>query len=222
MTKIQLPGSWADISLGQYLRYITVLLPVRPVLPEACTQVEWQATVFPWLVRVVANFAGIDETTLLTMKMPGNAAARLEKAYAHLRDLLAWPEEAQFPPAPRIEHEGQVYVLPPPLMQGATVAEWVESAELLRTSEDAGIEHAAKLLCILLKKPGEAFSEALFSRERQWLTMGMDKVWRVWFFFARQTEIFGHALRYCLTEPAKASKLQQVLNALTSSATISL
>lgn len=204
---IALPKSWADVTLGQYIDFVTNIAPAAPELPDGCPEHEWQAAWLPWLVRAVACFTGASAEQLLSGRIGANAARKIEQCWLYIRKVITFPTADQFPDtASDVVLAGERYKMPPMLMQGSTVGEWVESSQLLKEADGAPVKALPRLLCILLRKRGEAFTDAVFARERLWEQLPMSEAWRVWFFFAKQTEIYAIVFKYFL--PALPEQVQ--------------
>lgn len=95
-----------------------------------------------------------------------------------------------------IEHVGENWYLPEKHMKNSTFIEFVESAQyekhFRKAANGGNAWHAMpKILCILLRKKGEAFTMDVYQRERLFLKMTMDKVFNVAFFLTRLNETFG-------------------------------
>lgn len=205
--EISIPNNWRHVTLGTFLDFLTKIEPNKPAKLAAIhnaanetdrekavndvSSVEYHAEILPYFVRVIAHFSGHKAGEL--MGMPKELA---EKTYHALLNFLKVPKDAPY--TKTIEYDGETWHLPAEHLMGATVGEWVEANQAIQLADKEPLLSIPKLLCILLRKKGEAFSDDLFERENFWRGLTMDKVWQVWFFFiVLQTKLELSSL-YCL------------------------
>jgi predicted NAD-dependent protein-ADP-ribosyltransferase YbiA (DUF1768 family) len=90
-----------------------------------------------------------------------------------------------------IEVNGEAWYLPERYMSNSTVIEFAESAQFqanLSKVEGGEWKALAKMMCVLVRKKDEQYSDKLLSREGIFLKWSLYDCWRVGFFLLKRLE----------------------------------
>jgi hypothetical protein len=159
----------------------------------AITDLVTAKAVHPYYARVVSFFAdGLTEAEILGKDgTDGMNVQSLTALYLHTMKVLNELPDVEYSNV--IEVDKELWYLPERYMEGATVIEFAESAQFQSNAKDlAGGDWAAmaKIMCVLVRKKDEKYSQSLMKREQMFLKWNMFDVWRVAFFLSKRSEIY--------------------------------
>lgn len=146
--------------------------------------------IFPYYARVVSYFSGLQESVILGKDgTQGMRVDHLTGLYNHLINIFNNLPEVPFDPV--IEVNDELWYLPDQFMTGSTVIEFAEAAQFqanLSKVENGEWKALAKMMCVLVKKKDEQYSDKLLKREEFFLSWNLFDCWRVAFFFLKRAE----------------------------------
>lgn len=179
----------------------------RQVLPELISALEdahtkqmqavdamgnvWYAKeMIPYMARVVSHFTGIHYDTIMKGGGHGMAVKTIEYLYGKIVKSCQPPTEYTYQRT--YIFEGETYELPERHMTNATVIEFAEAAQFQANVEK--VQHG-NLIClvdviaVLLRKPGEAYSDEVYERNRaNFQRLPLSTAMDIAFFLMRQSQ----------------------------------
>jgi hypothetical protein len=222
--KFNYPYTLEDITLQQYIDFITLVEPTKPkvlkdidLANEKINQANDKADtkeldkaqkelddlikkslddlviskyVHPYYARVVSFFSNLDEAYILGKgDSEGMNVSNLTYLYLHVINLLNDLPEVEYTPV--IEVNDELWYLPTQYMKDSTVIEFAESSQfqhLMKNVEAGEWKAMVKIMCVLVRKKDEKYTESLLKRESQFLQWNLLNVWKVAFFLLRHSE----------------------------------
>lgn len=160
---------------------------------QACTDVVMYRKVYPYFARVVAHFAnGITEEEIIGGKKQGDGMniGNLEYLYTSVVKMLNNYEEPEYTNV--IMVDGELWYLPMRYMEKSTLIEYAEASQFeanLKDVEEGNWKALAKIMCVLVRKEGEQYSDKLLKREEMFLNWTLDNCLKVAFFLLKRNEI---------------------------------
>ena len=148
--------------------------------------------IFPYYARVVSFFSGLSVPLIL-----GQVADTLGMRVDHLTGLYVHTTKI-FNQLPEVEYSnvlevnGEVWYLPERFMSDSTVIEFAEAAQFqanLSKVENGEWKALAKMMCVLVRKKDEQYSDKLLKREELFLSWNLLDCWKVAFFLLRRIEV---------------------------------
>jgi hypothetical protein len=159
---------------------------------ETINDIVQYQQIFPYYARVVSFFSGLSVPLIL-----GQVADTLGMRVDHLTGLYIHTTKI-FNQLPEVEYtnvlevNGEVWYLPERFMSDSTVIEFAEAAQFqanLSKVENGEWKALAKMMCVLVRKKDEQYSDKLLKREELFLSWNLLDCWRVAFFLLRRTEV---------------------------------
>lgn len=159
---------------------------------QACTDVVMYRKVYPYFARVVAHFAdGITEAQITgTNGSDGMNVGQLEYLYSTIIRILNNYEEPEYTNV--IMVDGELWYLPMRYMEKSTLIEYAEASQFeanLKDLDKGNWGALAKIMCVLVRKEGEKYSDKLLRREEQFLNWNLENCLKVAFFLLKRSEI---------------------------------
>jgi hypothetical protein len=149
--------------------------------------------VYPYYARVVAFFSdGLTEAKILGGKKQGDGMnlGNLQHLYNTIVTLLSDPEEPEYSPVIMVDNE--LWYLPMRFMEKAKLIEYAEASQFEENVEKLNQNQwsaIAKIMCVLVRKEGEQYSDKLLAREQMFLSWNLEDCFRVSFFLLKRSEI---------------------------------
>jgi hypothetical protein len=147
--------------------------------------------IYPYFARVVAHFAeGITEAEIIGQKGPGMNVGQLEYLYNTIVSILNNYEEPEYSNVMLVD--GELWYLPTRYMEKSTLIEFAEASQFeanLKDLEKGNWGALAKIMCVLVRKEGEPYSDKLLRREEQFLGWNLKNCLQVAFFLLKRNEI---------------------------------
>lgn len=217
------PSELADISLRQYVDFMTFVEPTMPdefrrvevasteknsaeteqekekawqefdEAVKACDDIVMYRKIYPYFARVVAHFAkGITEQQILGGKGHGDGmnVGQLEYLYSTIIRIMNHYEEPEYSNV--ILVDGELWYLPERYMEKSTLIEYAEASQFeanLKDLDKGNWGALAKIMCVLVRKEGEQYSDKLLRREEQFLNWNLQNCLQVAFFLLKRSEI---------------------------------
>jgi hypothetical protein len=158
---------------------------------DSIDEVVQYQQLFPYYARVVSYFSGLSVPFILGQDGgKGMRVDNLNWLYNHTVELFNKVPELEYEQI--IEVDGEKLYLPEKFMTDSTVIEFAESAQFqsnLSKVENGQWKAIAKIMCVLLRKKGEQYSDKLLKREEIFLSWNLLNCWKVAFFLRKQIEI---------------------------------
>jgi len=159
---------------------------------EACNDIVMYRKVYPYFARVVAHFAeGITEAQILgTNGSEGMNIGQLEYLYYSIIRILNNYEEPEYTNVLMVD--GELWYLPMRYMEKSTLIEYAEASQFeanLKDLDNGNWQALAKIMCVLVRKEGERYSDKLLRREEQFLNWNLENCLKVAFFLLKRSEI---------------------------------
>ena len=148
--------------------------------------------IYPYFARVVAFFAnGITEEQIIGGKKHGDGmnVGQLEHLYQMVVTILNCPEEPEYTNV--ILVDGEIWHLPQRYMEKSKLIEYAEASQFeanLKDAENGNWKALPKIMCVLVRKEGEVYSEKLMKREEFFLDWTLENCLKVAFFLQKQSE----------------------------------
>ena len=216
------PSELADITLKQYIDFMTFVEPTMPAefkrieeastaknsaeteqekdkawkefdeAVNACDDVVMYRKVYPYFARVVAHFAvGISEEIILGGGKHGDGmnVGQLEYLYSTIIRIMNNYEEPEYTNV--ILVDGELWYLPMRYMEKSTLIEYAEASQFeanLKDLDKGNFGALAKIMCVLVRKEGEMYSDKLLKREEQFLNWNLENCLKVAFFLLKRSE----------------------------------
>jgi hypothetical protein len=149
--------------------------------------------VYPFYARVVSYFAdGLTEGQILGGKKQGDGMnlGNLIYLYQSIVGILNNYEEAEYSPA-IVDKDGEMWYLPQRYMEKAKLIEYAEASQFednLQKLSQGNWMALPKIMCILLRREGEQYSDKLLKREEMFLNWDLQKCLQVAFFLLKRSE----------------------------------
>lgn len=148
--------------------------------------------IYPYFARVIAHFAnGITESEIIGGKKHGDGmnVGQLEHLYQMIVNMLNSPEEPEYTNVIMVDNE--IWYLPQRYMQKSKLIEYAEASQFeanLKELEHGNWKALPKVMCVLVRKENEVYSEKLLKREEMFLDWTLENCLKVAFFLQRQSE----------------------------------
>lgn len=217
------PSELADITLKQYIDFMTFVDPTMPAefrrieeasiarnsaeteqekdkaliefdeAVHACDDVVMYRKVYPYFARVVTHFAvGITEGQILGGGNNGEGmnVGQLEYLYSTIIRILNNYQEPEYTNV--ILVDGELWYLPMKYMEKSTLIEFAEASQFeanLKDLDKGNWGALAKIMCVLVRKEGEMYSDKLLKREEMFLSWNLENCIKVAFFLLKRSEI---------------------------------
>ena len=217
------PSELADITLRQYIDFMTFVEPTMPdefrrveqastaknsaetdkekekawqefdEAVKACDDIVMYRKIYPYFARVVAHFAvGITEQQILGGKGHGDGmnVGQLEYLYSTIIRIMNQYEEPEYSNVMLVD--GELWYLPERYMEKSTLIEYAEASQFeanLKDLDKGNWGALAKIMCVLVRKEGEQYSDKLLKREEQFLNWNLQNCLQVAFFLLKRSEI---------------------------------
>ena len=165
--------------------------------------------IFPYYARVISFFSGLSVPLILGQVADtlGMRVDHLTWLYVHTTKIFNQLPEVEYSNV--LEVNGEVWYLPERFMSDSTVIEFAEAAQFqanLSKVENGEWKALAKMMCVLVRKKDEQYSDKLLKREELFLSWNLLDCWRVAFFLLRRIE----TLRLSLLTYTNAQTLMQL------------
>jgi hypothetical protein len=216
------PNTLADVTLAQYIDFMTFVEPTKPAeliaievasqakseaeteqekakawtefeeAVQACDDVVMYRKVYPYFARVVAHFADdITEAEIVGGKKQGDGmnVGNLEYLYSSIVKMLNSYEEPEYTNVIMVGDE--LWYLPMRYMEKSTLIEYAESSQFeanLKDVQDGNFKALAKIMCVLVRKEAEQYSDKLLKREEMFLSWTLENCLKVAFFLLKRNE----------------------------------
>jgi len=150
--------------------------------------------IYPFYARVVAHFSdGLTEEVILGGKKQGDGMnlGNLTYLYHKIVKMLNNPDEPDYSPA-IIDNEGEIWYLPQRFMEKAKLIEFAEASQFEENLQSLAAGNwlaLPKIMCVLVRKEGEIYSDRLLKREEMFLGWSLRNCLQVAFFLLRRSEI---------------------------------
>lgn len=150
--------------------------------------------IYPFYARVVAHFAdGLSESVILGGKKYGDGMnlGHLTYLYQSVVKMLNYPPEPEYNRA-IIDNDGEIWYLPERYMEKSKLIEFAEASQFEENMQDLASGNwlaLPKIMCVLVRKEGELYSDKLLKREEIFLGWSLDKCLSVGFFLLKRSEI---------------------------------
>ena len=160
---------------------------------HACDDVVMYRKVYPYFARVVAHFAvGISEEVILGGGKHGEGmnVGQLEYLYSTIIRIMNNYEEPEYTNVILVDDE--LWYLPMRYMEKSTLIEYAEASQFeanLKDLDKGNFGALAKIMCVLVRKEGEMYSDKLLKREEMFLNWNLENCLKVAFFLLRRSEI---------------------------------
>ena len=147
--------------------------------------------IFPYYARVISFFSGLSVPFILGQD--GGAGMRLDHIqwlYGQTINIFNQLPDVEYSNV--LEVNGEVWYLPERFMSDSTVIEFAESAQFqanLSKVENGEWKALAKMMCVLVRKKDEQYSDKLLKREELFLSWNLLDCWKVAFFLLRRIEV---------------------------------
>jgi hypothetical protein len=213
------PSSLADITLKEYIDYLSFVDNTKPKelkdledasiqyqrsldekdkatydsLVSSLTDVIMYRKIYPFYARVVAHFAkGITEQEILGGKKHGDGMnlGNLQHLYNLIVQILIDPEEPEYTPILHVDNE--LWYLPQRFMEKSKLIEYAEASQFeanLQDLENGNLLALPKIMCVLVRKEGEMYSDKLLKREEMFNNWSLENCFKVGFFLLKRSEI---------------------------------
>ena len=159
---------------------------------QACDDIVMYRKVYPYFARVVAHFAkGITEAEIVGGKKQGDGMniGNLEYLYTSIVKMLNSYDEPEYTNV--ILVDGDLWYLPMQYMEKSTLIEYAEASQFeanLKSVENGNYKALAKIMCVLVRKEGEMYSDKLMKREEMFLSWTLENCLKVAFFLLKRNE----------------------------------
>ena len=160
---------------------------------DALTDIVMYKKVYPYYARVVAYFAsGITEQQIIGGKKHGDGMnlGHLTMLYSNLIAMLNNPEEPEY--SPIIQVAGELWYLPRRYMEKSKLIEYAEASQFednLQKVTNGHWKALPKIMCVLVRKENELYSDKLMSREAMFLSWSLADCLKVAFFLLKRSEL---------------------------------
>jgi hypothetical protein len=171
--------------------------------------------VYPYYARVVSFFAdGLTEQQILGGKKHGDGMnlGHLQFLYSRVLEILNNVTEPEYSNVIMVDDE--LWYLPMRYMEKSTLIEYAEASQFeanMKDLENGNWLALPKIMCVLVRKENEVYSDALMKREEMFLNWSLENCLRVSFFLLKRSEISILSLQ-AYTAAQALTKLKQGLN----------
>lgn len=198
----QYPQGWQDVTLSRWLESVDKLEKPevlkqlhaitdpdkrRAFVAENITEDVYRMVIVPYFLEFFKFWSNVPDDVGKEINVD-ELSAYYQQIETNLNRSLKNCELYE----PQIEFKGQVWHLPSQHLQGATVNEFIEASQaehIAKQVQGNQLKALPKLLAIFLKKTkGAAYNPKQLEREKYFLEMPMDKVFKVSFFLSRLNE----------------------------------
>jgi hypothetical protein len=195
--EFNIPDTWQDITLNQFINFLSKVEPSKPEIYKklqevkddkqrqeiaaSITDIVYDADILPYFARVISALSNIPYSLLLDCKKDD-----IEAVYRVLQNLMS---NTPYKYQKSVVIEGETYEINERYMRDGTLGDYAEAAQTLRfieQTEGRQLLALPQLLCILLRKKGEAYTDALLSRKAMFGRLDMEQVWNVFFFIQKR------------------------------------
>lgn len=235
------PSALEDISLRHYIDFLTFVETTKPdelirieqaasakheakdkekadkefnEAIEACNDIVMYRKIYPYFARVVAHFAeGITEAEIIGQKGPGMNVGQLEYLYNTIVSILNNYEEPEYSNVMLVDND--LWYLPTRYMEKSTLIEFAEASQFeanLKDLEKGNWGALAKIMCVLVRKEGEPYSDKLLRREEQFLGWNLKNCLQVAFFLLKRNEISVQNLQIYMAAQDLMNAKQELKN----------
>lgn len=161
---------------------------------DAMGDVWYSAKMLPFMAATVAHFTGVPLPRILGREGEGMQVKVLEFLFAKISVATTPRDSYEYKQAYMVD--GEAYELPAKHMANSTVIEFAEAAQFQANAERLKNGHLTSLIdvcAVLLRKPGEAYSDEAYQRnrvtfERLTLAQGME----IAFFLMKRSEQYAN------------------------------
>lgn len=207
----EVPSHWGDVTLEKWIHFSKEVAPFEPEImrgEQEVTQSNYAKIAVPYMVRYVSFWSGAPEAVLMRCRVK-----QLEELYfSVLYSLVPYSPDVD---VPAIEHDGQIWHLPKKAFESSTVGEFMLASQYQDKAEALGKnqwEVLPSIMCIVLQKEGEAFEQAHFAREADFLKWPMDKCFQVSFFLLRLGMIYLQDFQFSQSALTLSRLVQELKN----------
>jgi hypothetical protein len=160
---------------------------------DAMGDVWYSAKMLPFMAATVAHFTGVPLPRILGREGEGMQVKVLEFLFAKISVATTPRDSYEYKQAYIVD--GEAYELPAKHMANSTLIEFAEAAQFQANAERLKNGHLTSLIdvcAVLLRKPGEAYSDEAYQRnrvtfERLTLAQGME----IAFFLMKRSEQYA-------------------------------
>ena len=154
----------------------------------------WYATkMLPFVAHTVSHFTKVPLNVLFGTGEQVMDIKSLEYLYRKVQTAITPRGKYEYKQAYIIK--GDAYELPDKLMTNSTVIEFAEAAQFQANAEKMRNGHLTSLIdvcAVLLRKPGEAYSDAVYQRNREtFKEMTLAQALEIAFFLMKQSERYA-------------------------------
>jgi hypothetical protein len=136
---------------------------------DSMDRVWYASKMLPYIAEVVAHFTGVPINRITSQTGPGTMNVKtLEFLYGKISRAIEPKEEYTYKSTYIVD--GNAYELPEKHMTNATVIEFAEAAQFQVSNERLQNGHILSLIdvcSVLLRRPGEAYSDEVYNRNRE-------------------------------------------------------
>lgn len=182
---------------------------------NACDDIVMYRKVYPYFARVVAHFAeGITEAQILgTNGSDGMNVGQLEYLYSTIIRILNSYDEPEYTNVIMVDKE--LWYLPMRYMEKSTLIEYAEASQFeanLKDLDKGNWGALAKIMCVLVRKENEPYSDKLLRREEQFLNWNLENCLKVAFFLLKRSEISQQNLQIYMAAQDLMNAKQELKN----------
>jgi hypothetical protein len=176
--------------------------------------------IFPYYARVISFFSGLSVPLILGQVADtlGMRVDHLTWLYVHTTKIFNQLPEVEYSNV--LEVNGEVWYLPQRFMSDSTVIEFAEAAQFqanLSKVENGEWKALAKMMCVLVRKKDEQYSDKLLKREELFLSWNLLDCWRVAFFLLRRIEVLRLSFQTYTNAQTLMQLKQELINSTTDS-----
>jgi hypothetical protein len=214
------PLCLSDITLKHYIDYLIFVEPTKPKelkdieeisakyatseaeedklaydqAFEAMTAVVMYRKIYPFYARVVSHFANdLTEDEILGGKKKGDGMniGNLQWLYSSIVQMLSNPEVPEYSPVIMVNEE--LWYLPQKHMEKSKLIEYAEASQFeanLQEVENGNLLALPKIMCVLVRKKEEIYSDKLLKREEMFFNWDLLSCLKVGFFLLRLKETY--------------------------------
>lgn len=203
------PQGWQDVTLSRWLKSLDALKKPdvlaklqgitdaekrREFVEAEITEKVYGLEIIPYFLAYFCFWSNVPEDVALRINVD-----QLEQFYKQIETNLNRSLKGCELYHNSIEYNGQTWYLPNQHLQGSTVNEFIEVSQaehLAKQVQGNQLKALPKLLAIFLKsKPGAPYNPKQLQREKLFLSMPMDSVFKVSFFLSKLNEKLARDFR---------------------------
>lgn len=162
---------------------------------DAMGDLWYAAKMLPFMSHAVHHFTRVPLPRILGADGPGMDVRAIEFLYEKITVAITPREAYEYKQAYIVQ--GEAYELPEKHMANATVIEFAESAQFQANAERLKNGHLTSLIdvcAVLLRKPGEAYSDAVYQRNREtFKALTLRQALEIAFFLMKRSEQYASA-----------------------------